>query len=53
MTDIRSRILECMGEVSMCWEHVDQAGVFDSTRAVALSEELYQFVMSKITEKSI
>jgi hypothetical protein len=41
---IASAIGIAIGAASMCWEHVDRAGVFDSTRAAALSELLHRRV---------
>lgn len=33
-------LFQAVGAASMCWEHVEKAGVFDSDRAKAIAEEV-------------
>jgi hypothetical protein len=33
-------VMQALGAASVCWEHVDRAGVFDSTRAKAVGDAL-------------
>ena len=42
--DILTAIQLAIGAASMCWEHVDRAGVFESDRAGAISELLHRRV---------
>ena len=48
---IRERVLQDIGEASMCWEKVDQAGVFDATRASEIGNKLCEFIMEQMKEK--
>lgn len=36
-------LMETIGQVSMCWEHVDRAGAFDSQRAKEIGDNLRQY----------
>lgn len=38
---------EAIGAASMCWEPPPSTAVFDSTRAVAIAEELEAFLREK------
>lgn len=42
MNNLRSKILEFVGEASMCWESVDKAGVFDTTKALDVADRMYR-----------
>ena len=50
--DIFNRIHQDIGEASMCWEHVDKAGTFDSTRASKIAFELCHFIADKLNSKA-
>jgi hypothetical protein len=39
---IRDVVMMFIGEASMCWEHVEQAGVFESERATDVGERLLE-----------
>jgi hypothetical protein len=47
-TPVHEAIGQAIGAASMCWEHPENAGVFDSTRAVELVDELIAFLQSKL-----
>ena len=34
-----------IGAASMCWEHPERAGVFDSTRALEIADQLKQYLV--------
>jgi hypothetical protein len=38
--NLRQLLGEAIGAASMCWEHVDRAGTFDSTRAATVLDAL-------------
>jgi NTP pyrophosphatase (non-canonical NTP hydrolase) len=38
--ELAAAVFEALGEASVCWEHIDQAGIFDSTRAGAIGDRL-------------
>lgn len=38
--ELRALILQALGEASTCWSNVEQAGVFQSERAIAIAERL-------------
>jgi hypothetical protein len=42
--DILTAVHLAMGAASMCWEHVERAGVFESDRASVISELLHRRV---------
>jgi hypothetical protein len=46
--ETREKIFESIGSASMCWEHVDKAGVFDSTTACTIGEDLCSFIADEI-----
>lgn len=35
-------IMKAIGEASMCWENIDNAGAFNSTKALQIGEKLLQ-----------
>src|SRR4051794_17540898 len=37
---LEEAVFQALGAASTCWEHVEDAGVFDSTRAKAIGDEL-------------
>ena len=47
------RIHEDIGQASMCWEHVEKAGVFDATKAIDISFELCHFIADMIQDATI
>jgi hypothetical protein len=47
-TPVDEAIGIALGAASMCWEHPQAAGVFDSQRAAAISEELLSFIRYKV-----
>ena len=46
----RSAIFQAGGAFSMCWSHVEKAGVFHSEKAVEIGEAL-QAELSSLTEE--
>jgi len=51
-THIKERIFQDIGQASMCWEKVNKAGIFDSTEACKIAEDLCNFIAIEM-EKSI
>jgi hypothetical protein len=47
-TPVDQIINEALGAASMCWEHIELAGVFDSTRALQVSGELTEILKEKL-----
>jgi hypothetical protein len=47
MNSLKTLINEAVGAASMCWENVDKAGVFQTTQAAAIAEELYQRIVTQ------
>lgn len=37
---LRQIVGEAIGQATMCWEHIDQAGIFDSERATQIIDDL-------------
>lgn len=46
-TEIETAVFQAIGAASVCWEDVDRAGVFDSTRAEQIGKELIEYFKSK------
>ena len=46
--DIFERVHQDIGQASMCWEHVEGAGEFDSTRAAEIAFDLCHFIADKL-----
>jgi hypothetical protein len=38
---LKREIGELVGGATVCWEHIEKAGVFDSTKASAILDEIY------------
>lgn len=49
--DVKTQITMAIGEASMCWTPIP-SGVFDSTRALEISERLYGIVRNKLCQKN-
>lgn len=47
-TPVPTAIFEALGAASMCWETPEGAGVFDSSRAAAIGDELIVFLRRKL-----
>lgn len=45
--DLKTFIGEAIGAASMCWETPEGAGVFDSTRASAIVDAIYERAMRR------
>lgn len=45
---VHEAIGEAIGGASTCWENLRGAGVFDSTRASAIADELEEFLRQKL-----
>ena len=45
-----ARIYQDIGQASMCWEHPEKAGVFDSEKAADIALELCHFVADLLEE---
>lgn len=37
---VEEAIFQALGAASMCWEHIEKAGIFESTRAKAIGDDL-------------
>ncbi len=48
---LREKVFIALGAASMCWEHPDRAGIFDSDAAVAVGEELVAWLEEQDREK--
>lgn len=46
-TPIESAVFEAIGAASVCWESMEGTGVFDSTRAKKIGDELVEYFRSK------
>jgi len=46
-TDIKLKICESIGEASMCWKP-RPSGVFDSTHALRISDQLYNLIKDNL-----
>lgn len=38
--ELQEAVFTALGAASMCWQHIDRAGIFDSTRARLIGEQL-------------
>lgn len=47
-TPVDQIVGEAIGAASMCWEHVERAGVFDSERASAIVDSLMAALRQKL-----
>jgi hypothetical protein len=47
---IRERVLDALGQASMCWERPEGAGAFDTTQAIEIGESLCQFIADQIRD---
>ena len=45
---LEQAIREAVGTASMCWEHPENAGVFDSTRALWVSNGLIRWIQDNM-----
>jgi len=48
--DQESEIFQALGATSACWSHLEGAGVFESTRAKDIGEELCKKIEGWIEE---
>jgi hypothetical protein len=48
---LREALGQALGAASTCWEHPEQAGVFNSTRAKRIYEQLYLLIQEKTKPK--
>lgn len=48
--NILQRILEDIGQASMCWEHPKKAGVFEAKKAADIAFELCHFIADALQE---
>src|SRR5438045_7518243 len=46
-TPIEQAVFEALGAASACWENLEGAGVFESTRCKQIGEELVEYINSK------
>ena len=42
-----SKFLVAVGQASMCWEHPERAGAFDTEQAINVAKELYDLVLEE------
>lgn len=53
MTDeLRAFIGECVGEASMCWEHVDRAGAFDAEHAIEIIDRICARIADEVSGRA-
>ncbi len=45
------RIYQDIGQASMCWEHIDRAGVFQTEDACKIAFDLCSFIISGLQGK--
>lgn len=45
--NIKEKINLSIGEASMCWKPIP-SGIFDSSRALKISEELFEFITREV-----
>ncbi len=41
---VRTAVFQALGAASICWEHVEEAGVFDSDLALKIGNGLLKFL---------
>jgi hypothetical protein len=46
-TSLRQAVFEALGAASVCWENIEDAGVFQSDIAIEIGNELVEFVASQ------
>jgi len=51
MEKLKELIQIAMGEASMCWENVDKAGVFDSSEALRVGDQLLKDIEAELNQK--
>lgn len=47
-TPVHEAVGQALGAASMCWEHVEKAGVFNSVQAILVHEALMEFLKMKL-----
>ena len=47
--DLMELIYRTIGAASMCWDHVERAGIFDSTRAKQIADSLAKELSDRYT----
>jgi hypothetical protein len=47
-TPVHEAVMQALGEASMCWEHPECAGVFDSEHAINIGEDLLTLLRAKL-----
>jgi len=47
--DLMELINRTVGAASMCWDHVERAGIFDSTRAKQIADSLAKELSDRYT----
>jgi len=48
--NIIERVYQDIGQASMCWEHVEKAGVFDSSQASDIGYKLCEFIQEELDQ---
>lgn len=46
-TSIEQAVFEALGAVSVCWENIAEAGVFQSGSAIEIGHELTDFIKAR------
>lgn len=46
-TDIEEAVFQALGAASACWENLEGAGIFESTRCKQIGDELIEYFKSK------
>lgn len=52
-TTLREAVLETIGAASMCWENIEEAGVFKEQRAIELADQLIEFINGEFINRQI
>lgn len=45
MSDTRGKIIEALGEASMCWSNPEGSGVFNSGKVIEIADKLHDEIM--------
>jgi hypothetical protein len=48
--EIVTEIYQKAGALTVCWDHIDRAGEFQTSRAIGIVEELCRFIDERVTE---
>lgn len=49
---LKSAVLQALGAASMCWDTLDNAGVFHAERAIEIGDTLIEFITDTQAQKA-